>query len=233
MNFKQLLVALAVGALVLVLALTVSGASTPTDISVVTFADRVEIESSTGADDFITAATADRAGVMTAADKAKLDSLVAGGGTPAAPTVRRYYIASKAPDAGDNDGAVTQTDFTAADFTGTFGDTATTSSNVVVMTLTYFNGPDTCPVSGGGEGCRVVGVAVPAGTAKWTSVRTGLGGDFTGLVGLEGHTFPDDASQTGVAIDGATYDVYGAQNWTSRPPSLLRGHDLAVELTFE
>ena len=50
-----------------------------TDLAVVAFTDRIEVESSTGNDDFILAATAARAGVMTATDKARLDGITGGG----------------------------------------------------------------------------------------------------------------------------------------------------------
>ena len=101
-----------------------------------------------------------------------------------------------------------------------------------MLTLPYFEGPEPCTVTGFTvntlwNGCRVVGVAVPAGTDKWSSaaVEAQLGG------GILGFNFPDDASQTGIDIDGATYDVYGSQNFLPRPIELFR-IDNIVTLTF-
>ena len=68
--------------------LTTLGATDPTNISVdQRFDDHVEIQSSTGGGDEIVGATHSLAGIMTAADKVRLDNLVVGGGGGSGTTV--------------------------------------------------------------------------------------------------------------------------------------------------
>lgn len=80
MSFKALLVAMGIGALGLVLVLSVTGASSPTDIDIAQLSTKVDIFSSTGDDAEILPANGGRAGVIDAATWSQIHTLLASGG---------------------------------------------------------------------------------------------------------------------------------------------------------